>query len=176
MTAQTNALWVAALIALLLLAIPTSLLVREMMTETACDPGQVMLLLVYMVLALSVAGLFFLCISTDARSQHIAYSSLKGGKSMGMKETYHEKMETQLKEWSAKIDQLMAKVEHVSADLRLKYQKQIDALREKQAAARHKLDELKVTGESAWEEVKEGTERVWQELKEAFEKARARLQ
>ena len=94
---------------------------------------------------------------------------------METKETYHEKMETQLKEWSTKIHQLLAKVEHLPVDVRLQYYRQINTLREKQAAARHKLDELKTAGESAWEEVKEGMERAWHELQEAFEKARAQF-
>ena len=68
MTAPTTALWVVALTALLLLAIPLSLLVREMMTETARDPGQVRLLLVCVALALSVVGFFVLCLSRDLRS------------------------------------------------------------------------------------------------------------
>jgi predicted nucleic acid-binding protein len=95
---------------------------------------------------------------------------------MGMKEAYHEKRETQLKEWSAKIDQLLAKVERLPADVRLQYYRQTDTLREKQAAARHKLEELKTAGESAWEEVKEGMERAWEELREVFKKVWEKVQ
>jgi hypothetical protein len=59
MTAQTNVIWVAALTALFLLALPTSLLVREMITKTAHDSGQVILLGVYVALVLSVVSFFY---------------------------------------------------------------------------------------------------------------------
>jgi hypothetical protein len=59
MTASITALWVVALTALLPLALPTSLLVRELVTETARDPGHLMLLLVYVVLTLSIASLLY---------------------------------------------------------------------------------------------------------------------
>ena len=41
---------------------------------------------------------------------------------MSTKEVYIEKLEAQLKEWSAKIDVLEAKAEKAEADTKIKYQ------------------------------------------------------
>ncbi len=90
---------------------------------------------------------------------------------MERKERYQEKMEAQLQEWQAKIDTLKAKAQQASTDARLQYEKQIDALRPKLAAARQKLQELKTSSESAWGDVKTGMEAAWNELKTAWDKA-----
>ena len=94
---------------------------------------------------------------------------------MGLKEDYQEKLETQLREWSGKIDQLKAAAGKLAADARVTYHRQIDALRGKQEAAQRKLQELKESGEGAWESLKAGIDRAWDELKQGVEGALTRF-
>ena len=90
---------------------------------------------------------------------------------MERKELYQEKMEAQLREWRAKIDELKAKAQHASADAKLQYEKQIAALRPKLEAAQQQLQALKTSSENAWDDIKTGVEGAWSELKTAWDKA-----
>lgn len=58
---------------------------------------------------------------------------------MNIKEAYKQKMEAQLKEWSAQINLLEAKVENTSADLKVKYVTELSELKIKQQIAAKKL-------------------------------------
>lgn len=86
------------------------------------------------------------------------------------KKAYQEKIEAQLKEWGAKIDELKAKAEKSKAELKTKYEKQIEDLRTKQEVAQRKLRELRESGEEAWEGLKTGLEKGLGELKDAFDR------
>jgi uncharacterized coiled-coil DUF342 family protein len=90
---------------------------------------------------------------------------------MGLKEAYHDKMEAQLREWSAKIDLLKAKADQAEAGVKIEYYKQIDGVRAKAEAARAKLNELKASSEGAWESLKGGVESAWTDLKTSVEGA-----
>ena len=94
---------------------------------------------------------------------------------MERKDLYQEKMEAQLKEWQAKIDELTAKAQQASADAKLQYKKQMDVLRPKLEAAQQKLQELKTSGKNAGDNIKTGMEAAWNELKTAWDKAVAQF-
>ncbi len=90
---------------------------------------------------------------------------------MSKREAYIERLEAQLKEWSAKIDELIEKGDKATADAKVKYNKQIELLRDKVNAANKQITELRGSGEEAWEELKSGAERSFKELRGAFERA-----
>lgn len=94
---------------------------------------------------------------------------------MGLKEDYQEKLEAQLKEWSARISDFKAKADKAAADVRAKYQEEAEALRQKCEAAQTKLKELKEAGEGVWGDLKTSIERAWNELREGVERAATRL-
>lgn len=90
---------------------------------------------------------------------------------MEQKEAYQGKMETQLQEWGAKIDELTAKAEHATADAKARYHEQIRTLQTKREAAGEKLNELKNAGGDAWKDMKTGMESAWNDLKQALDSA-----
>ena len=92
-----------------------------------------------------------------------------------MKEAYQQKMEAQLKEWAAKIGELMAKAEKAKAEATIEYQRQIKELQAKQAVAQEKLEELRKAGEGAWEDLRAGLETAWDDLRSACNNAVARF-
>ena len=87
------------------------------------------------------------------------------------KKAYQAKIEAQLKEWGARIDELMAKAETSRAELKVKYEKQIEDLRAKQDVVQQRLRELRESGEEAWEGVKAGMEKSVGELKGSLDRA-----
>lgn len=84
---------------------------------------------------------------------------------MKTKDEYIESLASQLKEWSAQIDNLTAKAENAVADVKDKYDEELDALRAKQHAAAEKMKELKEDSGDAWETVKESADKIWDDLK-----------
>lgn len=94
---------------------------------------------------------------------------------MATKEAYRQKLQAQLKEWDAKLDQLSAKAQKATADARISYENELESLKSKRAAAQNTLEELGRRGEHAWEDMKDGAEKVWDEMSKAMEKVAARF-
>ena len=84
---------------------------------------------------------------------------------MKTKDEYIESLASELKEWSAQIDLLAAKMENAAADMKIKYAEELDALRAKQHAAAEKMKELEEASGDAWGTVKETADTVWDDLK-----------
>ena len=91
------------------------------------------------------------------------------------RKAYEERLDAQLKEWSAEIALFKAKAEKAKAEVRIEYYKTIETLQGKQDAARKKLQELRSAGDDAWEDLKTGAENVWAEVKTAFNSAATRF-
>src|SRR5512139_4088383 len=90
---------------------------------------------------------------------------------MDKKEEFIQKLDAQLREWSARIDELKVKSDKTKADIKIKYASLFEALDEKRELAQNKLEELKKASGPAWEEVKRGAENAWHELKTSIDSA-----
>jgi hypothetical protein len=91
------------------------------------------------------------------------------------RKAYEEKIDAQLKEWSAQIALLKAKADQAKADAKIEYYKTIEALQRKQNDAKAKLQELRTAGDEAWEDLKAGSEKAWSEIKTALHDATSRF-
>jgi hypothetical protein len=94
---------------------------------------------------------------------------------MEIKDAYKQKMAAQLKEWSAQINLLEAKVENAGADIKVKRAKQLHELRAKQRAASEKMKEMEKASGEAWEKVKETADKIWDELKAGITDAHSKF-
>ena len=90
---------------------------------------------------------------------------------MENKEAYRDKLEAQMREWSAKIDLLKARADQAEAEAKIEYNKRIEDLRQKKEALKAKLDELRNASDAAWQDIKAGTERAAADLKDAVQSA-----
>ena len=86
---------------------------------------------------------------------------------MKSREEYIDQLAAQLKEWSAKIDELESKARTAKADVKTNYENQIKQLKDKRDGAMHKLQELKGASAEAWDILKAGAETSWADLKKA---------
>lgn len=94
---------------------------------------------------------------------------------MRIQDAYKQKMAAQMKEWSAQVDLLEAKLDNVSADMRVKRAEELQALRARQRAAAEKMKELgKSTGE-AWEQVKSTADKMWDDFKTGLADAQSKF-
>ncbi|MBA4374278.1 MAG: coiled coil domain-containing protein [Thermodesulfovibrio sp.] len=91
------------------------------------------------------------------------------------RKAYEEKIDAELKEWTAQIALLKAKADKGKAEVKIEYYKTIETLQEKKDAAGAKMDELKTAGDEAWEDLKTGAEKAWGELKTAFHEATSKF-
>lgn len=94
---------------------------------------------------------------------------------MEIQEAYKQKMGAQLKEWSAQINLLEAKMDNVGAEMRVKRAEQLHELRDKQKAAAVKMHELgKSTGE-AWDQMTQTADKMWDDLRAGLADAHAKF-
>jgi len=91
------------------------------------------------------------------------------------RQAFREKMEAQLREWTAKIDQLKAKTDQSKADAKIEYHQRINELREKRKIMQGRLDDLKGASDDAWESLKTGVRKAGDDLKNAVENAVAKF-
>jgi hypothetical protein len=94
---------------------------------------------------------------------------------MEKRKSYREKMETQLKDWCARIDRLKTTASSATAENKLKLEREIEVLRKKKDSFRIKLEGMKDAGEDAWEVLKSGLEKAAADLKDAFDEARSKF-
>jgi hypothetical protein len=79
-------------------------------------------------------------------------------------------METQLRQWGARLDQLIAQTEKAGAQVNAERRKRVDELKAKYQAAQSKFGELKAAGSEKWDTLKTGVETAWSDLEAAFKK------
>jgi hypothetical protein len=83
-------------------------------------------------------------------------------------EAHVGEMEAELKQWGARLDNLLAMAQVVGTAGRIDHRQRLDDLKEKYDAAEAKLAELKAAGSSKWEVFQGGVETAWRELANAF--------
>jgi coproporphyrinogen III oxidase len=94
---------------------------------------------------------------------------------MDKMEVFREKLETQLKEWKAKIEMLEDKAAKATGETRAELTKAIGELRQKKEVVKEKWKKLEKEGGATWETMKEGVEKSAAELKTALDKIVSRF-
>lgn len=94
---------------------------------------------------------------------------------MGLKEAYQEKLEAQIREWTAKLTELKVKADQAGADAKVHLYQQIEQFRARNQAAQQKLDEIKAASAESWETLKAGSERALDEVKKTWQSMKAKF-
>lgn len=94
---------------------------------------------------------------------------------MRMKQAHIGKIRARLNEWDAEIEKLTSQADEAGADARIRYQKQVSELKERQKEAQLKLDDMRKSGEDAWEDMKAGVENAWMSMEKAVKDATSRF-
>ncbi|HEX9655745.1 MAG TPA: hypothetical protein VGB89_02375 [Bacteroidota bacterium] len=79
------------------------------------------------------------------------------------------------KGWGIKIEELSKKAASAKDDVKVKYEKQIKILKDKQVEGAKKLDQIESSADAAWDEVKAGAENVWHEMKSTMGNAMSKF-
>ncbi len=91
------------------------------------------------------------------------------------KDAYVKELEAKLHDLSQRVDRLEEKVREAKGQVRSVLESKITDLREKQAAAEKRLQELKSASSKAWVEMKGGLEMALAIVEESYRKALDRL-
>lgn len=94
---------------------------------------------------------------------------------MKQREVYLHKLQTQMDEWNAALDQLKDRAEQVEADAKADYDGQINDLQHKQYIVQKKLEELRQASDDAWESLKFDVEDASNRLGESVNLATSRF-
>jgi hypothetical protein len=92
------------------------------------------------------------------------------GNLMKTKKAHVGKIESRLKHWGAKLDELVARAGVAGQEVKADYLEHIDDLKVKHRVVRAKLDELKAASGAEWESFKTGLDSAGDELELAFKK------
>ena len=85
---------------------------------------------------------------------------------------FTEKMRSQLAEINRELDQISAKIEKSSDEVKADAKPKLQAMREKSGQLDKQLDEVKNATETTWDSVKSGTRKAYDALKEGFQQSR----
>ncbi|MCC5899399.1 MAG: hypothetical protein EA395_02995, partial [Phormidium sp. GEM2.Bin31] len=94
---------------------------------------------------------------------------------MEERKEYQGKMETQLQEWGAKIDELQAKAEQAGGDAKDDLNQRIDNLKSKRDDMQKHLADLKSASDDAWSSLKSGFQNAWDEFSRSVEEAKSKF-
>lgn len=110
-------------------------------------------------------------LQAEAEVEHLLEPRLDNDPKTSAKHRFQQKLETQLKEWDTKLEELKAKARDAKAEIRAEFEVQLEDLAGERALAQETLQELRRHGEWAWEDLKDSTEKTWSELREAIKRS-----
>jgi len=87
---------------------------------------------------------------------------------MKISKSYLYKVEKQLRQWGAKLDERIGKANKAGDDVKADYRRHVDELKTKNVVAQSKFDELKAGRCEKWRNFTIGVARVRKELETAF--------
>lgn len=94
---------------------------------------------------------------------------------MSRNSEYVTRMQTQMKQWDADVDALVAEGARASAEARAVYQSQVQGLRANRDSAKLAFQRLGVAGESLSGQMRDGMDAAWDTMQSALAKATSDL-
>ena len=87
---------------------------------------------------------------------------------------YMLKLEKNLTEYNAKLEEMKAKAAKIKDDMKADYLSRVESLEKERDDLAVKYSQLKESSGQAWDDIKIGTQKTWSALEEALEKAVSR--
>ena len=90
-------------------------------------------------------------------------------------DAYQQKVKAQIKEMKAKMRMFEAGTEKANANMRLKYQKNLDNWKSRFKDVETRLEKLSNSAESGWDDIRSGIDKAMNELSRSIENATKQL-
>jgi hypothetical protein len=85
-------------------------------------------------------------------------------------ESHLGKLETQLRTWGARLEEMVARIEAARTQASGDYRKRLDEVKAKYKVAETRFGELRKAGIGKWDTFQGGIESAWTDLDRAFKK------
>ena len=95
---------------------------------------------------------------------------------MSSREEYVQKMKAQLDQWNAEVAKWEEKSKSAQADMKVRYEKQLETFRSRRDEAMYQLHQVQVASSEAWMDMMKGADGAWKAMGEAFLKARSHFE
>jgi predicted nucleic acid-binding Zn-ribbon protein len=95
---------------------------------------------------------------------------------MSTREEYVQKMKAQLDQWNAEVAKWEEKSKSAQADMKVEYEKQLEAFRSRRDEAMYQMHQVQVASTEAWMDMMKGADAAWKSVGEAFMKARSHFE
>jgi hypothetical protein len=95
---------------------------------------------------------------------------------MKSREEYVSKLKTQLDRWNADVAKWEAQSQAAKADMKKRYEKQLEVLRAQQESARYNLRLVEDASATAWADLSKGADEAWAKMREAVASARSHFE
>ena len=82
-----------------------------------------------------------------------------------------ERMKKQLDDWNARIDEWEKNMQDAQANMKSRYEEQLEMLLRQREDGMAKLKEIQATSEAAWSDISKGFEEAWKHFADGFDKA-----
>lgn len=93
----------------------------------------------------------------------------------GTREDYLQKVEAQLNQWDAEIEELKTETYKTKVETELEHLEQIEALRAQREAAWEALHALREASDEAWEDLRAEVEHIVYKLRKTLNRVAAQL-
>ena len=95
---------------------------------------------------------------------------------MTNREDYVRKLKEQLDQWNAEVGKWEQKTRGAQDQMKVEYEKQLEAFRSRRDEAMYQLHQLQVASGEAWMDVMKGADAAWKAMGEAFVRARSHFE
>ncbi len=85
------------------------------------------------------------------------------------KDAYKQKMEAQLKLWSAQFDGFKAKADKATSEAKVEILKQVDELKAFEVSAKKHIADVSASAADSWQKARSGFEDKWNQLSGSVE-------
>ena len=107
---------------------------------------------------------------------HTRAGNLPAEAMMMNREEYVEKLKAQLDQWNAESAKWEEKARTAQADMKVEYQKQLEALHARREEALYQMKLLQGASTEAWKDMMTGADAAWKQMQDAFGKARSHFE
>jgi hypothetical protein len=101
----------------------------------------------------------------------VEYSAVETIKPEEDKKKYIQAMEERLAKLKVMTDEMKEKSKNVSKEARAEFDREIEKLKDLQADARSRLNDVRESGSGAWQKLRDGSMNAWKELADGVKKA-----
>jgi hypothetical protein len=95
---------------------------------------------------------------------------------MKTRDEYVSKLKTQLDRWNADMSRWEAQGRSAGAELKQRYEKDLEALRAQREKALYQMKLLEGASATAWSELTRGADEAWDRMRASIEKARVNFE